>query len=171
MGSRPAEPARPAGGLEAHAIRSSRRARRRQRRHGKKRERIGDLGQACERFSDRPCWFEIGSAVADAWVEWINVNDPFDWFTTLTFKEDVAVKQSHRLCDRWLARLAQAVRDKSESAALLTSVCATEWTNQRVHLHLVVKAPGLSGHRRTRWCKSWEGLSHVCGMARIYPAA
>jgi len=152
-------------------LRSERRGR--TRRHGKERPRRSSVvGAACQRYSDRPIWVEGQDELRAAWVDWIRVNDPFDWFVTFTFKEDVFVELAVRLLDRWLARLAQACRDKSGHAAPLTCVCAIEWTtNLRVHLHLVVKAPKLRDHRRTRWCKLWEGLSHVCGMARIHPAA
>lgn len=144
----------------------------RARRHGRVRERFSDIGVACHSFYDRPIWYEAGAKISEAWVKWIRVNDPFNWFVTLTFKNDVSVELAHRLLDRWLARLAQAVRDKSGHQAPLTCVCATEWTtNRRVHLHLVVKAPGLDEHRRKRWSKTWEGLSALCGMARTHPAA
>jgi hypothetical protein len=145
--------------------------RRRQRRHGKPRERFSALGQACQRWSDRPVNEALRGALRDAWADWIRLNGPWDWFITLTFKEDVSVEQGLRLLNRWLARLAQASRDKSGHQAVLTCVCAVEWTtNRRVHLHLVARAPGLDEQRRKRWQHTWEETSYVCGMARIHPA-
>jgi|GEM_PF-5793408 len=143
----------------------------RRRRHGKPRERFSPIGQACERWDDRPMNVGMRVALRDQWAKWIEVNGPWTWFVTLTFKEDVSVGRGNRLLDRWLARLAQACRDKSGHQAVLTCVCAVEWTtNRRVHLHLVAKAPGLDEHRRKRWQHIWEETSYVCGMARIHPA-
>ena len=141
---------------KAFAVRLTSERRGRNRRHGKDRpRRSGIVGLACHRYSDRPICIEGQDELRQAWVDWIRVNDPFDWFVTFTFKEDVSVELAVGLLDRWLARLAQACRDKSGHAASLTCVCAIEWTtNHRVHLHLVVKALSLRDHRRLRWCMS-----------------
>jgi len=107
----------------------------------------------------------------DEWGRWIDSAAAWDWFTTHTFREDVFPDRALRLFDRWLARLAEAIREKSRCSPELQSACAVEWTCRgRVHLHAVVSGRRLSDHRRLRWQHRWEGLDRVCGMARVFPA-
>lgn len=111
-------------------------------------------------------------AFAEAWSRWIDGAAAWNWFATLTFKEDVSVERAEKLARRWLARLAEATRQKSQSDPKLQSVTAIEWTCQgRVHIHIVIEAQGLDGHRRLRWQHRWEELDRVCGMARVFPAS
>lgn len=107
--------------------------------------------------------------LAGAWAEWIDLW-PWDWFATFTFKDDVSPDVALRLLDRWLGRLREALTDSA--APMLQCVVAIEWTCRgRVHLHAVCRAPGLCDVSRKRWRQRWEGLSRVCGMARIHPAS
>jgi hypothetical protein len=143
---------------------------RRAHRHGKPRDKSLPMP---------PCAYTVRDArvmvspeeFAQAWSGWIDRAAVWNWFATLTFKEDVSVDLGITLARRWLARMAEAVRQKSPSTPRLKSALAIEWTcNNRVHIHTVIKAPGLDDHRRLRWQHRWEELGRVCGMARVLPA-
>ena len=62
-----------------------------------------------------------GQELKDHWRRWIEVNGPFDWFATFTFKpprdsfkKDVTVERAHRMFRRWIARLSAAVNADEE---------------------------------------------------------
>lgn len=117
-------------------------------------------------------FLSVGRAeLRGAWGGWIDGAAAWDWFTTHTFVVDVGPDAALARFDRWLARLAEAIRQKSRCSPELQSACAVEWTYRgRVHLHAVVSGRGLSDHRRLRWQHRWEGIDRVCGMARVLPA-
>jgi hypothetical protein len=148
----------------------ARRARRR-RRHGRERTRSEPMAAAVRSLDDALAVKITNIELRDAWGRWIDRAAGWDWFTTHTFKEDVFPDRALRFFDRWLARLAEAIRQKSRCSPELQSACAVEWTCRgRVHLHAVVSGRELSDHRRLRWQHRWEGLDRVCGMARVLPA-
>lgn len=143
---------------------------RRRRRHGRTRSRP-EVMAACVRHIGDARALSGAAALRAAWGAWIDAAAPWVWFTTHTFREDVSPDRALRLHDRWLARLAEACRQKSRCSPELQSACAVEWTCRgRVHLHAVVSGQGVSDHRRVRWQHRWEGLDRVCGMARVFPA-
>ena len=132
--------------------------------------RSSQRGLAAHGWSDRPTSSE-GRGLSSSWEKLIRLNGPWDWFVTFTFKSDVSIQQAVSKREQWIAKLSQAVRDKSGLRARVTWVCAIEWTHaRRVHLHLLLKAPGLDDLSRRRWRTRWECLGSVCGMARIHSA-
>jgi hypothetical protein len=113
----------------------------------------------------------MGTALSRAVAEWIDGAADWDWFTTHTFVYDVSPEAALTRYDRWLARLAEACRQKSRCPPELQAACAIEWTHaKRVHLHSVIAGRGLSRLRMLRWQHRWEDPSTGCGMARVSPA-
>lgn len=147
------------------------RRKRRRRRHGRERSRSESMPAAIRTIDDSVAVKVTNVELREEWGRWIDRAAAWDWFTTQTFKEDVFPDRALRLFDRWLARMAEAIREKSRCSPELQSACAVEWTCRgRVHLHAVVSGRGLGDHRRVRWEHRWEGLDPVCGMARVLPA-
>ena len=147
----------------------ARRERRRER-HGRERWRAEPMA-ACVRYVGDGRLAVPSRELRDAIGEWIDGSVSWDWFTTHTFVQDVFPERALSLFDRWLARLAEAIRQKSCCSPELQSACAIEWTHaKRVHLHSVIAGRGLSDHRRLRWQHRWEDLDRCCGMARVLPA-
>lgn len=130
---------------------------------------------ACIRVQ-RDSW--IGWDGSEAWGRYIDALGPWAWFATFTFKRDVPPDAAVRLYDKWHGRLSEALRTSGHlhdasrrTRAHVRAVLAIEWTTQgRVHLHAVLRAPGLGDLRRQRWRHRWEGLDSACGMARIHDA-
>lgn len=146
--------------------------RKRKRRHGRPRPSSAQPMAPAVRTVDDARWTNVGGPeLRDAWGAWIDSVGPWVWFTTHTFKADVSPDRALRLLDRWLARLAEACRQKSRSPPELRCAIAVEWTcRARVHLHAAVSAQGLEALRRILWRHRWERLDVVCGMARVHSA-
>jgi hypothetical protein len=143
----------------------------RKRRHGRERSRSEPMAAGIRTLDDSLAVKVTNAELRDQWGRWIDRAAEWDWFTTHTFKDDVFPDRALRLFDRWLARLAEAIREKSRCSPELQSACAVEWTCRgRVHLHAVVSGRRLSDHRRLRWQHGWEDLDRACGMARVFPA-
>jgi len=108
----------------------------------------------------------------DAWCRYLDDAGPWDWFTTHTFKQDASPKLALRFYDIWLARLSEACRQKAKRHAHTRAAVAVEWTtNDRVHLHSVIRARGLQAYSRLRWQHRWEGIaSRWTGIARVHAA-
>jgi hypothetical protein len=127
---------------------------------------------ACVRNPEDGRLVVTSADLRDAYGTWIDGAAPWAWFATFTFVYDVFPDRALRMFDRWLARLAEAIRTKSRCSPNLTSACAIEWTHaKRVHLHSVIAGRGLSEHRMLRWQHRWEDLDRCCGMARVLPAS
>lgn len=146
------------------------RRQRRPERHGRERSRSVPMAAGI-RYPGDGRLAVTSRELRDAYGAWIDEAADWVWFTTHTFVQDVFPDRAVSLFDRWSARLAEACRQKSGCSPELQSACAIEWTHaQRVHLHSVISARGLSGLRRLRWQHRWEELERCCGMARVLPA-
>jgi hypothetical protein len=143
---------------------------RRKRRHGRERSRSEPMA-ACVRYPNDGRLVIPSVQLRNAIGEWIDSSADWAWFATFTFVYDVSPEAALARYDRWLARLAEAIRQKSRCSPELQSACAIEWTHaKRVHLHSVIAGRGLSDHRRLRWQHRWEDQDRCCGMARVLPA-
>jgi len=101
------------------------------------------------------------------YIDWAVSVEKDAWFTTLTFKRELSPYKAERMCDRWLARLDQAYKDKT--GRRLKSFRATEWQQRGVvHYHLLVLGAGLDALSRKRWEHRWG--ANGGGYARIYEA-
>lgn len=126
-------------------LRDAERRHRRLRRHGQPRSRSVPMPAAVRSIDDARALRIEGTGLRSAWGAWIDGAAAWVWFTTHTFKEDVFPDRALRLYDRWSARLAEAIREKSRCSPELHTACAVEWTCRgRVHLHAVVSGRGLS---------------------------
>ena len=114
----------------------------------------------------------LASRQPDAWALWIDQNGPWEWFTTHTFKQDVSPRLALRFWDRWFARLSEACRQRAQRPAHARAAVGIEWTtNDRVHLHTVIRARALPAFSLQRWSHRWEGIApHWCGMSRLHAA-
>jgi hypothetical protein len=142
---------------------------RRTRRHGRERQTSEPMRAAIRLPGDAKA---LGYAELSAdWARWIDRATEWVWFTTHTFLYDVSPEVALALYDRWLARLAEACRQKSRCPPELQAACAIEWTHaRRVHLHSVIAGRGLGRLRMLRWQHRWEDLDRLCGMARVFSA-
>lgn len=111
-------------------------------------------------------------ALREAWSDYLNAGGPWDWFTTHTFKQDASPRLALRFWDVWFARLSEACRQKAKRRPNTRAAVAIEWTtNQRVHLHSVIRARGLQAYSRLRWQHRWEGIArNWTGIARVHSA-
>lgn len=100
------------------------------------------------------------------------------WFATLTFPSFISVDRAHRLRNRWLSRLNQALMDRSArhggkdsctAPAGLRWISATEWQVRHVvHFHLLLSACRFNLLSRKSWEVRWKSISG--GFGCIYPA-
>jgi len=106
------------------------------------------------------------------WAKFISVNGPWEWFVTLTFKDDVSLGYALKTVRVYLARIHQAAQTRSGHKVSFGWVMAVEpTTSGRLHLHLLVKASGaLVTLPRFRWECRWKNAGGNCGIAKVLPA-
>ena len=110
-----------------------------------------------------------------AWERLVAAHNPWKWFFTGTFREDLTEERALLLWRRWLGILCTALQDSSTDRVKprVKYILAVEHTHiGRVHLHAAIDAIGTAGtqlqaFRRIRWMHSWERIAG--GMSRIYP--
>ena len=154
--------------VELHQPRKTRR------RSGRQRSRDRSLWAWDDDKSPRPIiWTpEQLTALRVYWSKFIKANGPWEWFVTLTFKQDVSLGYALRSARGYLARLRQAAKTRAEHQVSFGWVMAVEPTTaDRWHLHLLVKASGaLVTLSRFRWECRWKGARGKSGIAKILPA-
>lgn len=101
----------------------------------------------------------VSYGLREVWAEWLNEWD-WEWFVTLTFKEEVGIMKAERLWRRWVRELNEALDDRVGYFRVM------EWQKNRKVPHFHALMLNLHGARRLTWMDRWNALA---GYARIWP--
>ena len=108
--------------------------------------------------------------IQDEWAEFI-ARYPWQWFTTLTFVEDIHPESALKSMKFWLSILSRELygpRWYKKPPHGVYWVVAIEYQKRGVlHLHLLMA--GVKNARRLTYMDKWQALGNKNGFARIYP--
>ncbi len=103
--------------------------------------------------------------LCESWAEFIDKFEPFSWYLTLTFREEVHPEQADRRYMRFVRRLNEDIygRRYREKGKGVTHVRAQEWQKRGV-LHFHALMTSTLGLRRLTWMDIWNEEN---GFAKI----
>lgn len=101
----------------------------------------------------------------ETWVEFIEKFEPFSWYLTLTFREEVHPEQADRRYRRFVRKINEALYGKRyrEKGKGITHIRAQEWQKRGV-LHFHALMTNTWKLRRLTWMDVWNEEN---GFARI----
>lgn len=117
---------------------------------------IGSLGQARDR-----------AQLVDAWAAFLDALGPWDWFATLTFRDDTHPEAAAKRFAVWVCKLNCELYGNRWWKRRRGVRWARALERQRrgvVHFHALLGANRLAELRRLWWMDRWEELA---GYARI----
>ncbi len=97
--------------------------------------------------------------VKQAWGDWLSENWNWEWYATLTFRDNVGVVRANSLWQMWYKQLITATRRDVQYVRF------TEWQRNRGIPHYHVLMLNLKHVRRLTWLDRWVDLA---GWARIH---
>jgi len=95
----------------------------------------------------------------DVWAKWLNEWD-WEWFVTLTFRQQVGIVEADKLWRKWIRELNEALDERVGYFRVM------EWHKGRKVPHFHALMLNLQGTRRLTWMDRWNTLA---GYARIWP--
>lgn len=107
----------------------------------------------------------------DAWADWLRSFEPYDWYTTLTFKNSLHIDQALKQYSIWIHRLNDYIFGKRyrETGKGIISIRAAEYQKRGVlHFHLLLGNLPYNLHRKS-WEQVWEIQHSNNGFANTYP--
>lgn len=103
----------------------------------------------------------MDATVKAAWGDWLSTNWQWEWFVTLTFRDNsVGRGKADSLWRRWVAEI-----EKSAQTAP-AFVRVTEYQRYRGVPHYHALMMNVEGLRRLKWLDRWVSLA---GWARVLP--
>jgi hypothetical protein len=106
------------------------------------------------------------ACVRDAWTRFIGQLEPFDWYLTLTFRDEVHPEQANRRYNRFIRQINESLfgRRWREKGQGIYHVCAIEYQRRGVlHFHTLMGG-GVWKLRRLTYMDLWDKDN---GYARI----
>lgn len=97
--------------------------------------------------------------VKKSWGEWLYENWEWEWYATLTFRENVGIKRADALWRKWYTQLV------TETGKDVQYVRFAEWQRHRGVLHYHALLLNVKYVRRLKWMDRWNAMA---GFARIY---
>jgi len=94
-----------------------------------------------------------------AWINFIKIYEPFEWYATLTFKEPRHPEACNKAFYRWIRHINQCLygRRYREKQKGVTWIKAIEYQKREViHFHCLVGSPELYKLKRLEFMKVWE---------------
>lgn len=89
----------------------------------------------------------------DSWKEYLN-QFPWDWFVTLTFRNEISTKSAFRLFNKWKVQLKKAVNQKIH---YLLVIDEPRFKGDSVHFHVLMS--GVKDEDPEAWMKKWYDLA------------
>jgi len=110
--------------------------------------------------------------ITEAWADFL-ADDRWNWqwYVTLTFKEEIHPEQAHKYFCRWIRQLNEFTYGKHfrKHSQGLTWVRGLEYQRRHViHFHALIS--GLPDDVSRNFAMLlWENVAKNCGFARVYP--
>ena len=119
----------------------------------------GFLEQAWDDWDSGRVAINDKAVIKQAWGDWLREWD-WEWYCTLTFRDNVGIRRANSLWKVWYEKLVTSTRKNVQYVRF------TEWQRDRGVPHYHVLMLNLKHVRRLTWLDRWVDLA---GWARIEP--
>lgn len=112
----------------------------------------------------------VATNLHDAWADWLRKFEPYDWFSTLTFKENINVTTADTQYHRWIRQINEFAfgRRYKEKGQGITHIRAIEYQKRGVvHFHVLIGNLPFNLNRKA-FEQVWETQHSNNGFANTY---